>query len=609
MARNDSIEMDFSNAPYYHGEITRFKAKDILTGKANGSFLLRKSLNKPNAFALSVAHEGNVLNYSIQLSPDANLYRIDQGAGFKTPVELCEHYSQDKGGLRVKLMYPIGLIRTSSIAHSVRSLTLSNPDSSYESNEWFHGNITREEDAYRLSCDYRRLRRDGIFLVREKENNFFALSLVHCAKVHRYKICFDTTARVYKIVGKQKCFDSLASLVDFYRQYRPDGLLCALEVACTRNSNRPACPFPNQPKVKTNIVAALAKRLEKIMPKNSLEVSWDDSKEENQQSSPRPKSQDMDMSKQNVLSRFNRKSMPRDSIGFQSPYRNLANSEQGEIVAPDLYITNDKVTVGREIGRGHFGSVNLGECEIHGQFTPCAVKSMSGNDVQANKNELLREVSIMQKLDHPYIVRVLAVCDSSRCGNELKIVLELAPLGDLKSFLKRHIRTSLPEEQLLTFVIQVCDGMAYLSSQNVVHRDLAARNVLMVSEHFVKISDFGMSRILHDSENYYKAAKPGAWPVRWYAPESLLYYKFTTKGDVWSFGVTLWEVFSYGNKPYQNMKGQEILNMLEAGHRLECPCGCSPGAYTLMLQCWAHEGDQRPTFTELLPQLQHLLNK
>ncbi|TMS20754.1 Tyrosine-protein kinase ZAP-70 [Larimichthys crocea] len=146
---------------------------------------------------------------------------------------------------------------------------------------------------------------------------------------------------------------------------------------------------------------------------------------------------------------------------------------------------------------------------------------------------------------------------------------------------------------------QVSMGMKYLEEKNFVHRDLAARNVLLVNQQFAKISDFGLSKALGADDNYYKARTAGKWPLKWYAPECINFHKFSSKSDVWSFGITMWEAFSYGGKPYKKMKGPEVMRFIESGNRMECPSVCPERMYAVMNDCWTYKHEDRPDFKKV----------
>lgn len=142
-------------------------------------------------------------------------------------------------------------------------------------------------------------------------------------------------------------------------------------------------------------------------------------------------------------------------------------------------------------------------------------------------------------------------------------------------------------------------GMHYLESQYFVHRDLAARNILLASKHQAKISDFGLSRALCADDNYYQASQGGKWPIKWYAPESYNYGTFSHASDVWSFGVTLWEMFSFGQPPYGDMKGVDVIKIVDKGIRLTKPDACPENVFKKMEDCWNYSPRDRPTFRHL----------
>uniref|UniRef100_A0A2K5WFY6 Tyrosine-protein kinase n=1 Tax=Macaca fascicularis TaxID=9541 RepID=A0A2K5WFY6_MACFA len=272
-----------------------------------------------------------------------------------------------------------------------------------------------------------------------------------------------------------------------------------------------------------------------------------------------------------------------------------------------------------QLGKGNFGSVELCRYDPLGDNTGAlvAVKQLqhSGPDQQ---RDFQREIQILKALHSDFIVKYRGV--SYGPGRQsLRLVMEYLPSGCLRDFLQRH-RARLDASRLLLYSSQICKGMEYLGSRRCVHRDLAARNILVESEAHVKIADFGLAKLLPLDKDYYVVREPGQSPIFWYAPESLSDNIFSRQSDVWSFGVVLYELFTYCDKScspsaeFLRMMGCErdvpalcrLLELLEEGQRLPAPPACPAEVHELMKLCWAPSPQDRPSFSTLGPQLDML---
>ncbi|KAJ7310535.1 hypothetical protein JRQ81_007459 [Phrynocephalus forsythii] len=252
----------------------------------------------------------------------------------------------------------------------------------------------------------------------------------------------------------------------------------------------------------------------------------------------------------------------------------------------------------KEVGVGQFGVVKHGKWK--GRYD-VAVKMIKEGCM--SEDAFIDEAKVMMNLSHAKLVQLFGVCTKER---PILIVTEYLSKGCLLNYL-RDSRHSFQGTELLEMCKDACEAMEYLESKQFLHRDLAARNCLVNEQGVVKVSDFGLSRYVLDDD--YISSMGSKFPVRWSPPEVLLYSKFSSKSDVWAFGVLMWEVYSLGKTPYERFSNSETTEHVTKGLRLYRPQLASERVYAIMYSCWHEKADERPTFHVLLGHIMDLANE
>ncbi|XP_035505464.1 tyrosine-protein kinase ITK/TSK [Scophthalmus maximus] len=256
----------------------------------------------------------------------------------------------------------------------------------------------------------------------------------------------------------------------------------------------------------------------------------------------------------------------------------------------------EELTLGQELGSGQFGLV------LDGTWRERKVAVKMIREGCMSDEDFKEEARVMMRLSHGRLVQLYGVCTQQ---SPMCLVFEFMENGSLSDYL-RDRRGRLSPELMLVMCLDVSEGMAYLESSFFIHRDLAARNCLVSKNNEVKVSDFGMTRFVLDDQ--YTSSQCSKFPVKWSAPEVIKYCKFSSKSDVWAFGVLMWEVYNEGRLPYENRTNAEVVESLNAGLRLLKPRLAPDDVYLLMEWCWKEKPDDRPSFAHLLHQLASLSN-
>ncbi|XP_075930251.1 tyrosine-protein kinase SYK-like [Petromyzon marinus] len=613
------MSTDTESLSYYYGFITRKEAERFLKrGRRDGCYLLRASRSHLGGFVLSVRYRrGQFKHYPVvrtgggrfAIAGEAATTLEEDGVGAEhaSPAELCSYHClvadrlccvltdavqrppEFKPGsplfdvvkektLRAYVRDNLGLqgealeeyLRTRG--HELEPMVVS---TLHEQMAWFHRRITRREAEARLMRGGHAS--NGTFLVRERDAGTYAVSLVHKGRVIHYEVTRDAGGRL--LLGKSQ-YDTLCQLVEFYSK-NCGGIARTLRKACAApdlgprlpdNHRHSAPPSPQPRRWMTHLRYSLPLFRRAPAPARGGEYDFQDNWRN--------------------LYEINRRALPHETPVYNSLYE-----DPEEVRGRGMFLQRERLTLdcGNQLGSGNFGAVLRGIYKFQRKEVQVAVKVLKPVENQEMlKTELMKEAELMHQLDHPYIVRMFGVCE----GEALMLVMEVAYLGPLNKYLKEHKET-MSSNHLVELMHQVSDGMKYLEERSFVHRDLAARNVLLVSERYAKISDFGLSKALAAGESYYKAKVSGKWPLKWYAPECIQHFEFSSKGDVWSFGVTMWETFTYGDRPYKGFKAAVLLDFLKAEKRLDKPPGCPEAIYELMLKTWNTDTNLRPSFSDI----------
>ncbi|KAL1492091.1 hypothetical protein ABEB36_012584 [Hypothenemus hampei] len=280
-----------------------------------------------------------------------------------------------------------------------------------------------------------------------------------------------------------------------------------------------------------------------------------------------------------------------------------------------------RIVIEQLLGEGEFGRVLKAKAfNIAGKpgYSLVAVKTLKPDARKQDFYDLLSEYQLLKQVHHPHVIQLLGVCTHE--DGPLYVIIEYASQGSLRNYLRktRHIMTSdlrllednpdhrVTPRDILSFARQIACGMSYLSDIKLVHRDLAARNILLSENRVCKISDFGLTRDIYEDNAYFKKSK-GRVPVKWMAPESLADHLYTTKSDVWSYGILLWELVTLGATPYPGVQVENLYHLLKEGYRMEKPSNCATSLYALMKKCWNVRPDCRPSFLEIYDFLDNLL--
>ena len=315
--------------------------------------------------------------------------------------------------------------------------------------------------------------------------------------------------------------------------------------------------------------------------------------------------------------------LPYNMSYHQQPTESLIQSMLEQVEYP-----RNELEFIKDIGQGAFGRMfkarapNIRKGE---EYTTVVVKMLKDDASEDMELDFEREAALLLELDHPNVIKLLGAC---AIGRPRCLLFEYMSKGDLNEFLRKQSpdhfiirnrstellshpqdRPKLDHFQQLEISKQLASAMMYVSGKGYVHRDLATRNCLVGDDLVVKISDFGLTRRVQlEQGEAYIGSEHDAIPIRWMPIEAILYNRFTFESDVWSFGVVLWEIFSFALQPYYDMDLKEVIKYISEGQVLSCPDNTPQDVYDLMKSCWRLEPHERPSFEEVYHRISELLN-
>uniref|UniRef100_A0A3B5B0Y0 Tyrosine-protein kinase n=1 Tax=Stegastes partitus TaxID=144197 RepID=A0A3B5B0Y0_9TELE len=557
MSTDPAVEL-----PFFYGSISRADAEQHLklAGMSDGLFLLRQCLRSLGGYVLSIVWNLEFHHYSVEKQLNGT-YCITGGKHHCGPAELCEFYSKTPEGLVCILKKPCLRPPDTPIRCGVFDNLKDNMLREYVKQTW-----NLEGEAMEQAIISQAPQLEKLIATTAHEKMSWYHGKISRQESERRLYCGAQPDGKFLIRDKETSGTFALSVVYGKTVYHYQIL--------QDKSGRLSMPEGTKFDTIWQLVEYLKMKpdgLVTVLGEACIYGKPPESTERSNGYTPPPRAEDL----------------PMDCAGF-NPYHDPNDIKRFNIKRNQLMI--DEL----ELGSGNFGCVKKGVLKAESGQIDVAIKVLKSDNEKLVKEEMMREAEIMHQLSNPFIVRMLGLCNAEN----LMLVMEMASAGPLNKFLSSR-KDTVTVENIVNLMHQVSMGMKYLEEKNFVHRDLAARNVLLVNQQFAKISDFGLSKALGADDSYYKARTAGKWPIKWYAPECINFHKFSSKSDVWSFGVTMWEAFSYGGKPYKKMKGPEVIRFITNGNRMESPPACPERMYTLMTECWTYSHEERPDFKKV----------